>query len=152
MVFRGLLNALGIELLAWQIWRHASWLFWIAVAYLVAYSLYVVIDWYVGLWRSWGIQKEIRDMNERRSTDGDVRGMTGPNTSADVCLSATLPMHFDAAKPSGQTPAAQAERKSPKAGAGSNPAVSHTHALPPIKVVPFVKTDRGYAFQFKGKH
>jgi hypothetical protein len=63
-------------------------------------------------------------MGENRGADGDARGMTGPNTPADSAHSGELPMRADAAKSSGVTTAAKAERNSPKAGAGSEPADS----------------------------
>src|SRR5690348_14555438 len=60
------------------------------------------------------------NLSESHSPDGDGLGMTGPDTASD---SAFVRASYDAgtAKSSGQTTAAKAERKSPKAGSGSNP-------------------------------
>ncbi len=62
---------------------------------------------------------------ESRSPDGDGHGTTGPETPVDAAHGGALPIQADTAKSSGVTTAAQAERNSPKAGAGSEPADSH---------------------------
>lgn len=61
--------------------------------------------------------------HETRSPDGDGLGMTEPNTDADSAF-ARASNASGAAKPSGETTAANAERNSPKVGAGSEPAES----------------------------
>jgi hypothetical protein len=65
--------------------------------------------------------------DESRSPDGDGLGRTRPNTAVESGYAAHSHT-AGAAEPSGQTTAAKAERKSPKAGAGSEPADSHTIA------------------------
>lgn len=52
----------------------------------------------------------------------------GPDTASD-CAIAPVSNDVGTAKPSGQTTAANAERKSPKAGSGSNPDDSHQSRL-----------------------
>jgi len=64
--------------------------------------------------------------HENRSPDGDGRGMTGRTSTVDSDHSVELPIPSDPAKSSGDTTAVKAARNSPKAGAGSNPADSHT--------------------------
>lgn len=60
---RGILTGLGLEIAAWQVWTHASWVFWVCLTYVVLYSFYVVIDWYVCLCRN---SRAIREPEQRQ--------------------------------------------------------------------------------------
>jgi 5'-3' exonuclease len=67
--------------------------------------------------------------DEARSVDDDTLGMTRPIRLVDSALSSELPIQADPAKSSGDTTAAKAERNSPKAGAGLEPAALHPELL-----------------------
>ncbi len=63
----------------------------------------------------------LRLVHENRSPEYDGLGMTGPTSTVDSAHSGELPIPSEQAKSSGATTAAQAERNSPKAGAGEIP-------------------------------
>lgn len=71
------------------------------------------------------LEAAMKENDERRSPDGDGLGRTEPDTAVDSA-SVRASNTAGPAKSSGDTPAAKAERNSPKVGAGSNPADAHT--------------------------
>jgi len=79
-----------------------------------------------------GPQVPLPDDDEARSVDDDTLGTTRPNTPVDSALRSELPIQVDAAKSSGETTAAKAERNRPKAGTGLEPVALHPEVLPAV--------------------